>query len=84
MFWADENFIISKEIADEFKSQIKTPLLLVNIFKYVIFIAGVIGSIGFLSYGIHLYRKYKKEDPERAHIIPTTKNTEIIVNNAEE
>ena len=61
LFWVDEHFEIDKKNADTFYYQVKLPLLLLNIGKFVLFGLGLILTILSCHYAYNLSKKNRPE-----------------------
>lgn len=72
LFWVDEHFEIDKKNADKFKNEVKMPLELVNIFKWLLFIVGVVMMLFNLMYGYFIrdqLRDLFRKDDEKGLLV---------------
>ena len=82
LFWVDENFELDKKNADLFKSQVKTPLAVIQLGKYVL--TGVGAALVAISFTFTMRRVYRKrralnEDHQTNNLVD--ESSPLIINN---
>lgn len=64
LFWVDEHFEIDKVNADKYVRQVKTPLTVIKIGKFVIFATGMILMFVCVAFNIFFWKRNKNDENE--------------------
>lgn len=80
LFWVDEHFEIDKKNADKFYYQVKVPLSLINIGKYVLFSFGALLLLVCCSISYTAWKKNKAEPVNNLINSDASEQTPLISN----
>jgi hypothetical protein len=76
LFWLDEHFEIDKVNADKFNREVKLPLDVINVGKYVVFVVGMILILVCAGYSFVIWKR-NQVVPE----LPVVTETTPLINN---